>query len=187
MDREDLNYNWTCSVPIFSDPLIVKQLIIAVGLPFGVVLLVIAVFSRFSRDGLYAIAMILGLLFLTWLFVKMVNKGRYEVEYWIDASGVRCKYTPNQLKKNQWINGLTVFLGLLSGKPTVAGAGILAQSRQDVSIKWNRIQSVKHYPRHRRIHLSAGWFETVVVYCSDEAQYKYVCKVIESKCSGVSQ
>lgn len=179
MTREDVEFKWSCSVPIFSDPLIAKQLLIAVGLPFGVVLLMIAVLSRFSRDGLYAIAMILGLLILTGLFVKVVYKGRYEVEYWIDASGIRCKYASNQLKKNRLVNGLTVFLGLILGKPTIAGAGLLAQSRQEVLLKWRRVQSVRYYPKHRRIHLRAGWFETVVVYCNDD-DYDRVCERVDA-------
>ena len=175
---------WSCSVAIFKDPLIVKQLLIAIGVPFGIVLLMIAVLSGFSRDGVYAISVIVGLLFLTGVFVKVVYKGKYEVEYFMDASGVRCKYSDEQMKKNRVVNGLTVVLGLMTGKPTVAGAGVLAGARQDSVLKWARVQSVKYMPKHRRIHLRASWFEVIVVYCLEE-NYNAVCDYVKSSVKSV--
>ncbi len=58
---------WEISVPIFKNTVILKQLGLAVGIPFGLVALVIVLVSGISRDTLYALGLMAALLILTWL------------------------------------------------------------------------------------------------------------------------
>lgn len=159
---------WQISVPIFKNRVILKQLVVAIGIPFGLVALVIVLVSGRSRDTLYALGLIAALLILTWLFILAAYRGKYEAEFVLDQKGVFCRTQTKQAKKNRFINALTVILGMLSGRPAVAGAGLLAQSRQEVFLRWNHVTKVKFKPENHTILLHAGWTENIALFCTDE-------------------
>lgn len=173
---------WQISVPIFKNPVILKQLGIAIGIPFGIVALIIGFASGKSMYAIYGLGLIAALLFFTWLFIMLVYKGKYEVEFVIDDKGVICRSQVKQAKKNRIINAVTVLLGLLSGKPTAAGAGILAQSRQEVFLRWDRITKVKYKPKSRVILLRAGWTEQMALFCSEE-NYQQIEDKVNQHCT----
>lgn len=159
---------WQISVPIFGNTIILKQLGLAVGIPFGVVAFIIVLISGRSRDTLYALGVIVALLILTGLFIVAVYRGKYELEFRLEYKGVLCRTQGSQKKKNWIVNVLTVVLSLFSGKPAAAGAGMLAQSRQEVYLRWSRITKVKYKPRSRTILLRGGWTEQIALLCTDE-------------------
>lgn len=159
---------WQISVPIFRNTAILKQLGLAIGIPFSLVVLVIGLSSGKSVDTLYGLGLIVALLFLTWLFIMAVYRGKYEAEFVLDGKGVLCRTQAKQAKKNRIVNTLTVVIGLLSGKPAAAGAGMLAQSRQEVFLRWNRVTRVNCKPKSRTILLRGGWTENIALFCADE-------------------
>lgn len=159
---------WQISVPIFRNTVILKQLGLAIGIPFGLVALVIGLSSGKSVYTLYGLGLIGTLLFFTWLFVMAVYRGKYEAEFVLDQKGVLCRTQAKQAKKNRVVNALTVVLGLLSGRPAVAGAGMLAQSRQEVFLRWNRVIKVKYKPKSLTILLRGGWMEQIALFCAVE-------------------
>ncbi len=159
---------WQISVPIFRNTVILKQLGLAIGIPFGLVALVIGLSSGKNMDTLYGLGLIAALLFLTWFFIMAVYRGKYEAEFVLDGKGILCRTQAKQAKKNRVINTLTVILGLLTGKPAAAGAGMLAQSRQEVFLRWNRVTRVNYKPKNRTILLRGGWTENIALFCADE-------------------
>lgn len=175
---------WCIHVPIFRNTVILKQLGLAVGIPFGLLIIILVVVSGKSVYTLYALGLLIALLFLTWLFIMAVYGGKYEAEFELDEKGVLCRTQAKQAKKDKVVNALTVFLGLLSGKPGVAGAGILAQSRQQVSIQWSRVRSVKYKPRQKTILLRGGFSENIALFCTQE-NYPEVEQLIMSKTQGL--
>ncbi len=160
--------HWTIRVPLFRNTLILKQLGLAIGIPFGLIALVIVLTSGKRIETLYALGLIAALLFFTWLFLMLVYRGVYEAEFLLNESAALCRTQAKQLRKNRIVNGLTVFLGLLSGKPTAAAAGMLAQSRQEVLIQWGRVSRVRYLPRKRTVLLRGGWAENLALFCDDE-------------------
>lgn len=159
---------WQVTVPIFKNSVILKQLGIAIGIPFGLVALIVGFASGQSVYALYGVGVIIGLLFITWLFIKAVYRGNYEAEFELDGKGALCRTQAQQAKKNRIINVLTVILGLLSGKPTVAGAGMLASSRQQMFLQWSRVRKVKYNPRRLTILLQGGWAESIALFCTED-------------------
>lgn len=159
---------WEISVPIFRNTVILKQLGIVIGISFGLVAVIIGLVSGKIIYSLYFLGLIAVLLFLTWLFIMIFYGGKYEVEFELDNKGVLCRTQAKQAKKNRIINGLTVFLGLFSGKLLAAGAGMAAQSRQEVFLKWNNITKVKYKPKSLTILLRGGWTENIALFCSAE-------------------
>lgn len=112
--------HWQISVPIFKNTVIMKQLGLAIGIPFGLVALVIGFASGKSVYVLYGLGLIGALLFFTWLFIMAVYRGSYETEFVLDDKGALCRTQAKQANKNRIVNALTVVLGLLSGKPAAA-------------------------------------------------------------------
>ncbi|MDD2956256.1 MAG: hypothetical protein PHD67_08065 [Oscillospiraceae bacterium] len=163
---------WQISVPIFKNTVILKQLGIAVGIPFGLVALVIGFASGKSVYTLYGLGLIGALLLFTWLFIMAVYRGKYEAEFVLDDKGVLCRTQAKQAKKNRIVNVLTVVLGLLAGKPAAAGAGMLAQSRQEAFLKWSRVTKVKYSPKSRTILLWGGWTEQIALFCTQDQYTK---------------
>ena len=177
---------WNISIPIFKNTVILKQLIIAIGIPFGLVALMIALISGRSRDTLYALGLVAALLILTWLFIMVVYRGRYEVEFVLDQKGVLCRTQARQAKKNRIVNALTVFSGILTGRPAAAGAGLLAQSRQETLLRWNHITMVKFKPKSDIILLRGGWTEQIALFCTEQ-NYALVEHYVREKARTVKE
>lgn len=159
---------WEISIPIFKNTVILKQLGLAIGIPFGLVALAIVLVSGRHRDTVYVLELVAALLILTWLFIMTVYRGEYEAEFVLDGKGVLCRTQARQAKKNRTVNALTVIMGLFSGKSAVAGAGILVQSRQEVFLRWDRVTKVKYNPKSRTILLWGGRTENIALFCADE-------------------
>lgn len=173
---------WCIDVPIFRNSLILKQLGIALGIPFGILILLLVFWAlkSQSRDALFALGLLGVLLLLSWGFIMVLYRGNYAVEYFLNDSGVRCQTEKVMGRKNRVVNLLTVFLGLFSGRLTAAGAGMLAQSRQDVFLKWGKIRKVKNNPRNYTIQLWGGWTEQLALFCTAD-NYAQIEQIVQAK------
>lgn len=169
------NIEWSIRVSIFRNPIIMKQLGIAIGIPFGILILFLII-----SKAIYALVLIAVLFLLTYLFILAVWGGKYDVGFELDKTGIRNYTLKNQAKKNRIINTMAVVFGLLSGKPAVAGAGILAQSRQNILIKWGSIRKVKFQPQSQTVMIRAGFAESIAVFCTP-ANYSEVVSFIRYK------
>jgi len=154
---------WTIRVPIFRNSIILKQLGIAIGIPFGILIL----FLAFAK-AYYALILIGVLFLLTYLFIRIFWGGKYEVGFELDKTGIRSYTLPKQAKQNRIVNALAIILGFLSGRPAVAGAGMLAQSKQDVFIRWKNIKKVKYLSGKKSVMLRGGLTENIAVFCTNE-------------------
>lgn len=175
---------WKISVPIFRNALILKQLGIALGIPFGILTVFLALTA--GAEARYALGMITALLILTGLLIMLVYRGNYNAEFVLDEKSVLCRTQARQAKKNRVVNTLTVLLGLLSGRPAVAGAGMLADSRQSVQLRWKNVTRVKYLPRQHTIQLRAGWTENIALFCTDE-NYEKAARFVMSRTGHLSE
>ena len=152
---------WGISVSIFREPVILKQMGLAIGVPFGIIILFLLLSSNEENRSyaIYGTSLILLLLLLTIVMLLLIYHGKYEVGFVVGASGVSCKTQEKQKKINRFLNGITVFLGLLSRNPSVAGAGMLAQSRQNVFLSWKEIRKIRYQRNHNTILLNGGFGE----------------------------
>lgn len=178
--NKQLPIQWHASVPIFKNNVILKQLALAIGLPFGLLSMLFVIMSFKSKEALYGLVMIGVLLFLTWFLIIIFYRGKYDVEFRLDEQGVLCRTQDGQMKKSRVINLLTVVLGLLSGKPAAAGAGMLAQARQEVFIRWNRIRKAEYNPGKHTILLWAGFGEHIALFCTEDS-YLQIERAVREK------
>lgn len=174
---------WKIGVPIFKNQLILRQLALAVGIPFGLLVFFIGLTWDGTGGSKYALFVIALLMGMTWLFIQGVYGGKYEAEFRIDDKGILCRTQSDQRKKNGIINGLTIILGFLSKKPGLAGVGFLAQDRQEVFLRWKQVQKVSYHPESRTILIRGGWLESFALFCTEE-NYEKVQKIIQLKVGG---
>jgi len=159
---------WSIRVSIFRNMIILKQMGIAIGIPFGLLIVVLLFTTKANIYSLYAIGLLAALFLFTYLIIRILWGGKYHVAFVIDGKGVRCYTQKGQAQKNYLLNVLTVVLGALSQKPAVVGAGLLAQSRQDILIKWKNIRKVRYYPGQKVITIKGGFTENIAVFCTKE-------------------
>ena len=174
--------SWEIEVPIFRHPLILRQLAIAIGLPFGLVMTVLVVTAgTYNRVyALYALGLIGAAMVLTVIMVLALYGGKYAVGFLIDDMGVRCFIQKIHARRNRYLNNLTIMLGLLSEQPTVAGAGMLAASRQSVLIRWNKIRTVRFNSKTNTIEVRGGYLEKIAVFCTP-ADFERIQEVVQSR------
>jgi hypothetical protein len=161
MDEIQDKLEWTISVPILRNSIIIKQLGIAIGIPFGI-LIIFLIFTK----AWYGLILITALLLFTYLIIMIVWGGNYHVGFELNKNGIRNYTMEVQAKKNLVINAATIILGLFSGKLTVAGAGFLAQSRQDVFIKWKNIKKTKYLPAKYTVMVRGSLTENIAIFCN---------------------
>jgi hypothetical protein len=174
---------WENHVSIFKNPFILKGLVISIGIPFGLLILAIIVFSGgniMDSDAKYALLMIVLLFLFTYFFILIIYKGKYAPGFIINDEGIINYTQTSQGKKNKMINTLTIFLSLFSRNFSAAGAGVLAKSKQTEKIKWKEVRKVKYYPKRNTILVYGGFTQKIAVFCIKD-NYSLIEKTIKKK------
>ena len=170
MTNEQVHIEWDIKVPILKNKLIVRQLGLALGIPFGILLLVFSGFAVLTKDqyAWYAFAVVIVLLGLTAVFIMVFFKGVYDVHFEIDDKGIDSYTNAEQAHRARIINRLTFLGGMLRGMPSVAGTSILAGRRQKVSIRWDTVRVVKYFPRSYTILIKENPMSSMGIFCTAE-------------------
>jgi len=180
---------WEIYVPIFRNRFILKGLALTVGLPFGIVIAVIIIASGGDiacTDAKYALGLITALFILTFLLIMVVYGGKYAPGFIVDETGIVNYTQEKHAKRGRVINGLAVALGLFSGNLTAVGAGIIAQSKQVMRLRWKNVRKVKCYPKKHTILVRCGYTEKITLFCTPE-NYSIVERVIKMRTTEQTQ
>lgn len=161
MDEIQDKLEWNISIPILHNSIIVKQLGIAIGIPFGILSIFLIVIKAW-----YGLILIGALFVFTYVLIRILWGGKYEVGFELNKNGIRSYTLEVQAKKNRIINAATIILGLFSGTPAAAGAGFLAQSRQDVFIGWKNVKNTKYLPAKHTVMVRGGLAENIAIFCN---------------------
>jgi len=71
-------------------------------------------------------------------------------------------------RRGKVANRLAIILGVLAGRPGVAGAGFLGLAQELVGIEWREVHRVKVHSGSRVISLMNSWRVVVRLYCTPE-------------------
>jgi len=167
---------WEMRVPIFKNSLILKQMGIAIGIPFGALILFLFIIKAW-----YALILIGLTILLTIVLILLLFRGTYDVRYVINQRGISCHTQEKQKKLVRRLAFITFFLGLLKINPTAAGAGLLSASGTDIHIPNNRIRKVKYMEQKKIIRIYGGYGESITLFCKKEnyidvKRHVYECK-----------
>jgi hypothetical protein len=108
---------------------------------------------------------IAGLAVLSFLICLVVFRNRMRMRFRLDAKAAEVEMTDTRAKT---ANKIAVVAGILSGKPGLAGAGLLAQANTQQKAVWGAIARAHYHPAWRAITLSNGWRTVVTLYCTPE-------------------
>ncbi len=167
--------NWSIRIPLLKNRVIRNQLSLALGIPFGILCIVLLVVQAYNGLVMVGLALVLG-----FLLVLLIFRGTYDVEFTLDDKGITCETQSRQKKRVRRMATATAVMGMLAGNPTTAAAGIMARARTKERLLWKRIRKVKYLDRQSTIMLRAGFGESIAVFCTEE-NYKQVSAVIRQK------
>ncbi len=171
------NISWDIGISILSNPTIVKQLVIVIGL--AIFFLVVFMFflglidgtldrEYFAFLGKLFLYMFLGFSILTVMGVLLVMGNRYGYTFTIDSNGIMEATQPSQYRRNTFFNTLAVILSFFARNSATMGSAVLAQSRQKQFIKWKDVNKVEADPPHKAIILRKNRWIKMVVFCHAE-------------------
>lgn len=106
---------------------------------------------------------ILGLFALCILVMLGFFGNRYPMEFLLSPQGL---VFTSLSQRGKWANRSAVVLGLMGGKPGLAGAGLLAMSRENEGFSWEEVQRIKVYPEIRVITLMDSWHVVARLFCT---------------------
>jgi len=111
------SFQWEIKVPIFRNKFILRDIGLAIGIPFGILIGFFFFISKgriFGDDTKYAVWILIILFTLTVLLILAINGGKYAPGFIVDKEGIINYTQSKQAKKNFIINTLTFVFGLLS-------------------------------------------------------------------------
>jgi hypothetical protein len=108
---------------------------------------------------------IAGLAVMCFLICLVVFRNKMHMRFRLDANAAEVDMADTRADK---ANKIAIVAGILTGKPGLAGAGLLAQSNQQQKAVWSAIARAHYHPSWRAITLSNGWRTVVTLYCTPE-------------------
>lgn len=155
--------SWDIKVPIFRNKLILKQLGLAIGVPFGILTIFLILIKAY-----YGIIILGATFVIAFLLVLLIFRGTYDVQYKINHKGILCQTQKNQREKVLFLSSITFLLGLVSNNLTAAGAGLIPRERTSIFIPWKRIGKAKLNEKQKLIMIYGGFAENIVLFCKED-------------------
>ncbi len=176
---------WNAEIKLLSNSVVIRQLFMALAVSnlfvLSLILILDAIEGNLTFHGAlryFLISLgIMGFLSLLGVLAMVVVYGnRYEYKYVINDKGVKSETVGGTRKKNNIIN----FLCLLSGKPTAAGAGMIAASRQSELVKWEKVDNYTSNAKKFEIMLRRKG-RTIMLICCTPDNYQSVLRLVEER------
>jgi len=163
---------WEIDVPIVTAPLMLlsmaKVFAIAGLIMWGLLAFLSAVqgdWKLIAQTGSF-VAAIIGAVMLCYVIGSLlIYRNRIHYRFTVDDKAVKAEVIDRRIQR---VNRLSLWLGVLSAKPGLAGAGLVARSQQTQSATWQSIVRVTPHPRLKAISLGNVWRTTIIVYCTPE-------------------
>ena len=151
----DGKYHWIYELHLFKNPAVILEVVRALAITVGLVAILMLVLVT-CEDGIniestqtilkivgLMVVILLGLLILAFPLYAALVGWKYTVHFIMDENGVEHQQTAKSKSVGKKISLLTALVGLLSRRPTVAGAGMLAASRTSMTSEFRVVRKVK--------------------------------------------
>ena len=189
----DGKYRWVYELNLYKNPAIIKEVGRMMGISLVIVLGLIFIFVMIDTIGTIAerfqffaelagivLAICLVITILGYLLYSYMMGGTYCALFEMDENGVCNKAQEKHIKKAELISAITVIAGIASGRPGVAGTGMLASARTSMYTRFDSVKELEILPKQRLIRLN----ETLnrnQVYADDE-DFAVVADYIRTRC-----
>jgi hypothetical protein len=158
---------WSKNISLVTNVFVLKDMVFVLGIASLFLLALLVVISGGEGlDGLIMLwAAVTGIMVVVFLFsMAIVLWNRVGMNFELNAEGVGFTAGSRERKMNTAV----AIIGVLAGKPGVAGAGLLAKSSESISYEWPEIKKVIVYPKQKVIYLKAGLLGPIRMYCTSE-------------------
>ena len=187
-------YRWTYEYHMLRNPTILFTVWKVLGISFGAVFLFTLIIDLIqgiiaSITDLWAASkvfvILVGVFFvlsiLSYLILAAVFGWKYQVLFEMAEDSVTHIQMPRQVKKAEAIAWLTVIVGAVANRPTVAGAGLLSTAKSSSKSNFKEVETVKVRRKRNTIHVNQ-LFDKNQVY-AEEADFDFVEKFITERCT----
>jgi hypothetical protein len=174
---------WEIDIPLLTNRFILYDTFKVWGISSLVLVLLMLVIFIWDRNwrALTGMLPVVGgvsafLLVVLILVMLLFFGNRFPLGFRLDHQGAAAA---SLSRRGQWGNRLAVILGAFSGRPGLAGAGLLGMARETVAISWEDVRRVNVHPHNRVISLMDNWHVALRLYCT-AANYGAVLKTVET-------
>ena len=169
---------WTREVSLLTNYYIVMDVLVVIL--FGGAGLGFILFLIMGATEIYAILQIITLatgilIVLAFLTMGIVMMNNVEMTFTLDEKGIKTVLG----KKENRINKIALFFGLLTGKLGLMGTSVLAMSREQTFVEWAVIQKAVMDDKKKVISLSSGRRMLVRLFCNPETYVESI-KMVEA-------
>jgi len=183
---DDDIYRWTYSMNMWKNPTILITLCKVLFISGMFPVLLVTIFELIDHGIFDALSvfmsMFIGMLGFIAIFIIvsfpiiiLLTGGRYQVVFELDDKGVNHIQMAKQFKKNQVVSMITVLAGAALGSSQVAGAGLLAGSKQNSYSDFKKVVKIVAKPSrhviyvnerlaHNQVYVAKEDFEQVKAY-----------------------
>lgn len=176
---QEEKYLWTHEINLYANPLILFlmwKIFFFIWLGLALFILALSLsgsggldnFPSMARALLGVLIFLLVLVSFAYYLYALMQGGRYSVLFEMDPKGVRHTQLNASFQKAQKMGLLTMTLGLLSKKPGIAGAGLLAATHASLYTEFKKVKSIKIDAKRHVIRLRSSDFTHNQVYTAPE-------------------
>ena len=183
--ENDYSISWDVDIPVATDRHVLGDILKAIGSAFllvAIILSVVLVRSRPRLEDFLNMFKVVGalagiFLALAWIIALVVFGNKYHARFTVAQKGVSFETLDKRAKT---AGRLATVVGAFSGKPGVAGSGLLAMSQQSMSIRWRGVFKAVFDDRRKTIVLRNTWRKILVIYCTKE-NYGQVAEFVKTQ------
>ena len=188
---QDGKYRWVYELDLYKSSAVFHEVWRVIGgicLVAAVISFVAGWMNGSFMDGLKAavgtgggaIAIMFVLTVIGYLVFALMVNGKYCVLFEMDEAGVNHKQQEKHVKKSELVGAITAIAGIASGRPGVAGTGILAAARTSMYTSFDDVKELEFLPKQHLIRVN----ETLnrnQVYVEDE-DFNFVADFLRVHC-----
>ncbi len=182
-DRHAAPLTWETDLPL-SGPDTLRQWSVAM---LATALLMVALLGTIfvaegAWDALWGVvtlttAVAAGLWLLGLIIMAVLFRGKMRVKYTLSDDGLRME-TRDRIAKSA--NRAAMVLGLLTGRPGLAGAGLIARSREAEQIRFKGAFTARLKPHRHVIAIRNSWRTLMFVQCTPQTYDAVSARIVSS-------
>lgn len=178
---------WSINISIIKNSLLWVQLLVTSLLSSSYILFLLVGLNLFEQQwedipASFMVALtISGGLFaaLSLVTLIMLRHGIATV-YVLKDEHIEQHTLSSRAKKTAGLFGLLAMFSGSNAGYTVAGASLLARSREQIAVKWSDVVSLDVFPKNKEIHINNEWHTTMQVVCPAES-FESIVQFIRDK------
>ena len=188
----DGKYRWIYEVNLLRNPTVLFDVYKVLGMSIVILVVIVLLIALFSGDmslsflkglgvgALGAVGFMLVLGALGYVVYALFTGKKYIVLFTLDEHELVHKQMPNTMKKARLIGELAMLAGALAGRPGVAGAGLLAASRDSLTSTLSDVKQVVPRRWMNTIKVNEKLFKNRVYVCDED--FDFVLQFLREHC-----